>query len=361
MDKFLDMLKSEYAQLVQVVNANVKMKDKLRLMFKNKLFIGIFLAGILLFSVAFGLSGERNIDIVKSASLKIDSSVSVGNALDNYKYFSSTSWKEFEDEQRRIVVEFNGRIPLDTIISNISGGSDKNVVDKFLSRYPDFKSGATVRIQFLIDADRKNFKVGYSCVEVNGGKRCEGDYDNIKDLYANKFISCIQVFGSMMFNEVRSQVLEDERSASLKKFVEKNKKAFIGKYRGACDSTRYDLQLCEFEIVDITANDLKFNWHVKMSSPNENNSTVALGIPSKASPPVEYSVTRNSIPIVISGDVEKAMGKHVVVEGDFSVENSTKGTHIKIETNENSNPLISMHSFLSKIESCNPMRFEKYD
>jgi hypothetical protein len=298
---------------------------------------------------------------VKSGSLKIDSSVTVGNALDNYKYFSSTSWKEFEDSQKRIVVEFNGKIPLDTVINNIANGRDKEVENRFLLKYPEFKSGAIVRIQFLVDVDRKSFSVGYSCIEINGKQRCEGDFDNIKDIYVNKFVSCVKVFGSMMFNEVRTQVLEDERSASLKKFVEQNKKVFIGKYRGTCDSSRHDLQLCEFEIVDITANDLKFNWQVRISSPNENNSTVALGMPSKPSLPVEYKVTKNSIPIVLSGDVEKAEGKRVMVEGEFAVEGSTKGTSIEIEKKENNKPTILMRSFLSKIESFNPIRFEKCD
>ncbi len=362
MGKFLNMLKSEYAQLIQVVNGNMEMKDKLLLMLKNKLFVGaIVAAGIFLFLITPIFSGEKNIDIVKSGSLKIDSSVTVGNALDNYKYFSSTSWKEFEDSQKRMVVEFNGKIPLDTIIDNIANGRDKEVENRFLLKYPEFKSGAIVRIQFLIDASRKSFSVGYSCIEINGKQRCEGDLDNIKDIYVNKFVSCVKVFGSMMFNEVRNQVLEDERSASLKKFVEQNKKAFIGKYRGTCDSSRHDLQLCEFEIVDITANDLKFNWQVKISAPNENNSTVALGMPSKPSLPVEYKVTKNSIPIVMTSNVENTMGKRIVVEGNFTVEDSANITYVKIEKNENSNPSISMHSFLSKLEPCNPIQFEKYD
>lgn len=40
-------------------------------------------------------------DVVKSGTLQIDSSVTVGDALNGYQYFDDREWKSFEDSQKR--------------------------------------------------------------------------------------------------------------------------------------------------------------------------------------------------------------------------------------------------------------------
>ena len=42
----------------------------------------------------------------------IDDSITLGNAFDNYKFFKTTTWESFEDEQGRRVVEFVGEFDM---------------------------------------------------------------------------------------------------------------------------------------------------------------------------------------------------------------------------------------------------------
>lgn len=61
---------------------------------------------------------DSNIEIVKNGYLDFDKSITVGRALDNYKFFKSTNWDEFESEQGRDIVEFNGEIDLLKVAEN---------------------------------------------------------------------------------------------------------------------------------------------------------------------------------------------------------------------------------------------------
>jgi hypothetical protein len=56
-----------------------------------------------------GCDGFGNIGTVKSSILRdLDHSITIGDALDKYKYFTKTEWKEFKTDQGRKIVEFNG-------------------------------------------------------------------------------------------------------------------------------------------------------------------------------------------------------------------------------------------------------------
>ena len=355
MDKFMDMLKSEFAQLVQVVNANVKIKDKLLQLFKNKLFIMIFLVVVIpLFFIAVGSTGGHSIDIVKSGILRIDKSVTVGNAIDNYKYFSSTSWKEFEDDQKRNVVEFNGKIKTDAIVNSLSDDRAKKILDEIVARHPDFKNGALVRMQFLIDADSKSFKLGYSSVNFNGQKTCENKIDIIEDIYRNSMISCLRAFTSRLTDEVGEQVKKENQVAVLKQFIKSNKDEFIGKYRGTCHSEDYDLQACDLDVVDITENDLKINWDLKISI----NKKYPAGVGYK---PVDYSVDNKIVSIRIDrGDLEN-LNKAFEAKGTMTGTEADGITYITIKKAGSSKPTIEFVSSLTKNMSCNPINFQKVD
>ena len=50
------------------------------------------------------------IKIVKNGILKFDSSITIGDAFDNYKFFESVSWEHFTTEQGRNVVQCIGKI-----------------------------------------------------------------------------------------------------------------------------------------------------------------------------------------------------------------------------------------------------------
>ncbi len=355
MDKFLDMLKSEYAQLVKVVHANMKMKDKLMLMFKNKFIIGIFLVIMVpLFFIVVGSTGGHSIDIVKSGILKIDKSVTVGNAIDNYKYFSSASWKEFEDDQKRNVVEFNGKIKTDAIVNSLSDDRAKKILGEIVARHPNFNKGALVRMQFLIDADSKSFKLGYSSVNFNGQNTCENKIDIIEDIYRNSMISCLRASMSRLSDEVDEQVEKERQVDVLKQFIKNNKNSFIGKYHGTCHSEDYDLRECDLRIIDITENDLKINLNLKISI----NKKYPDGVGYK---PVDYSVSNKIVPIRIDRGSLENLSKTFEAKGTMTGTEADGITYITIKKAGNSNPTIEFVSSLTKNMSCNPINFQKYD
>ncbi|WP_423904059.1 hypothetical protein [Campylobacter showae] len=65
----------------------------------KKQIIGVLLAFIILNGCG------SNIDTVKKSTLKIDETITVGDAIDNYKMCSAVSWREFETDNGRQIVE----------------------------------------------------------------------------------------------------------------------------------------------------------------------------------------------------------------------------------------------------------------
>lgn len=247
MGKFLDMLKSEYAQLVQVVNANVKMKDKLLQLLQNKLLILICLVVVIpLYFIAVGSSGGHWIRIVKSGTLNIDGSTTVGNALDNYKYFRSTSWKEFEDPQRRRVVEFNGKIDSKSTIKQwLQSRYSEDVISKL--NYKDISSDIDVNLQFLVNTDNETFKLAYSEVVFNGKIIGRDAGHIIDDVYKNKLINDIGFGVGSIYSDEANKISGDIASKKLeeakKKYLIDNRSKFVGKYRDAASGEAGKCQL----------------------------------------------------------------------------------------------------------------------
>jgi hypothetical protein len=113
-----------------------------------------------------------NTEYVKNAILyDVDYSISIGDALDKYKYFTKTEWEEFTTANGREIVEFKGYY---------------------------FKNNVIVRIQFILNKDLQedsegiNFRVGYQCysyVTNNGEKREVKHSYLINNIYKNKEIS----------------------------------------------------------------------------------------------------------------------------------------------------------------------------
>ncbi len=65
----------------------------------KKQIIGVLLAIIILNGCG------SNIDTVKKSTLKIDETITVGDTIDNYKMCSAVSWREFETDNGRQIVE----------------------------------------------------------------------------------------------------------------------------------------------------------------------------------------------------------------------------------------------------------------
>ncbi len=54
------------------------------------------------------ISGCSDIGVVKDGTLNFDSSITVGQAFDNYQYFKETKWEELETANGRKIIEVNG-------------------------------------------------------------------------------------------------------------------------------------------------------------------------------------------------------------------------------------------------------------
>ena len=117
---------------------------------------------------------ENSIEVVKKAILKnLSYSISIGNALDKYKYFKKTKWREFTDENGKKIVEFRGYY---------------------------FNNDAVITIQFTLekvyqvenDEEEINVSVryqGYSFTSSNGDIQEIPNSGLIDFIYSNKEIS----------------------------------------------------------------------------------------------------------------------------------------------------------------------------
>ena len=70
------------------------------------------LISVLLVSAFLVGCGDSTISKVKNGTLSLDKSTTIGNAFDNYSFFTETSWKKFETKQKSTIVEFEGKLDL---------------------------------------------------------------------------------------------------------------------------------------------------------------------------------------------------------------------------------------------------------
>ena len=64
------------------------------------LFVGIFIAG------CGGEKYDKNVQLVRNGTLKMNPNVPIGKALD--QFFANGKWKSFTSTENKSVVEFNG-------------------------------------------------------------------------------------------------------------------------------------------------------------------------------------------------------------------------------------------------------------
>ncbi|SHN51982.1 hypothetical protein [Desulfovibrio litoralis] len=156
----------------------------------------------LLFIINLAGCSDSNIEVVKTGSMNFDTSTTVGNVLDNYPYFATTTWKSFEDAQKRQIVEFNGTLNhiemLQNFIKDLS--QDKNgetglalmlmgvpstqhLVKAMENPNNLLHSGKwTVMIQFTILPDNR-FNISYVGFEDADGQHEKSNIDLVKSIY----------------------------------------------------------------------------------------------------------------------------------------------------------------------------------
>jgi hypothetical protein len=137
------------------------------------------------------LSKNREIDLIKNGVLELDKTVTVGNALEGYKYFNKKEWKVVEDSQKRKSVEFYGTIDLPSVYEGI----EPKLKQDLLSTVND----SVYYVKFNISADNKSFSVagGGEKVSFKNGKKYEDDQDAqsllisgaLQNIFKNQMIS----------------------------------------------------------------------------------------------------------------------------------------------------------------------------
>ena len=97
----------------------------------------------------FFLTGcSNNVDSVKDSTLDFDKSITVGQAFDNYKYFSDTKWEEFKTNNGRQIVEFTGTFN-DKYLDYLN-----NQFKKAIKKHPEKAiNKAELVVQFIINKD----------------------------------------------------------------------------------------------------------------------------------------------------------------------------------------------------------------
>jgi len=130
----------------------------------------ILLIGILIVILGgvYWFATDDPIDFVKTGTLDLDDSVTVGDALDGYQYFGRTEWSYFETSQKRRIVEFKGYYDHDKFVgAEISGATITQEEIGNLKRHP-FGPRFAYTIQFSLSKDDESFEIQYSGLEISG-------------------------------------------------------------------------------------------------------------------------------------------------------------------------------------------------
>lgn len=102
--------------------------------------------------VAIGFASEfiitnslGNVNLVKNGTLAVDTSITVGNAFDNYKYFDKTKWTDLKTANGRKIVQFEGLFN-DELSKKIFGDNDEI-------------KNPTVVVQFKVNSNNDTFDI----------------------------------------------------------------------------------------------------------------------------------------------------------------------------------------------------------
>lgn len=103
----------------------------------------------------------RDLEFVKNGVLELDKSLTVGQAIDNYKYFKSTKWQALKTDNGRRVV---------SVAAVVDTAKHPN-----MNSIPNLKQ-MEMKFQFVINQD-STFKVGWCglAMEFNDGTKKEPD------------------------------------------------------------------------------------------------------------------------------------------------------------------------------------------
>ena len=180
--------------------------------------------------MAENFEDENNINIVKNSILKLDESITIGDALETYEYFSDVSWECFKTKQRRTVVEFKGRINLLKVMEYILNNT--NLYDRddgfnpngkiFWTRYKKRAEMCVENnncilnnfewymiIQFFINKNN-TLKLGYIGFIGDYGKN-SGNFNDIESIYKGNCLGNAIYIAGKVISENKDVISCDER------------------------------------------------------------------------------------------------------------------------------------------------------
>ncbi len=143
-------------------------------------------------------SKDPSVKAVKSGTLAIDKSVTVGDALDGYGYFANREWSMIKDSQNRKTVQFRGHLDYDKFVGAELEGMTltEDLVKKAKAIFSQGKVELTFIVQFAISTGGDTFEVKYSGIEVKGINKDTGVSETnaqpdensvmLQHVYANK-------------------------------------------------------------------------------------------------------------------------------------------------------------------------------
>lgn len=109
------------------------------------------------------------VNLVKNGVLELDRSVSVGDALNDYKFFKKTSWKSFVAEQNRRIVEFSAQFDFDKFAGTSIPEAKKSVLSPaMVSKSKQKLNGVEISyvVQFSIAKKDSSFDIAFSALEI---------------------------------------------------------------------------------------------------------------------------------------------------------------------------------------------------
>ena len=111
---------------------------------------------------------QQPVDIVQKSRLKIDPSLTIGEALTSYSYFGNTQWRSFKDDQGMDTVEFRGIIDYDRFVGSTYLGTQltPTMVEQGKKIIGDLVT--TYIAQFARTRQNNEFHLTYSALHIAG-------------------------------------------------------------------------------------------------------------------------------------------------------------------------------------------------
>ena len=196
-------------EAINAIKQNPRVEEGVKYVQKHKVKIAAGAVALLLLIILMKSCGGSVESKVRNGYLTIDESTSIGDALDNFSYFSQSGWTTFQDNQGREIVQFSGTYDFAAFRNYIEGteitDSDGSINQtaknnrEFDLRKLDYFEKYVKALNFLsqFTVSKKTGEVvllysGYSMAQIDKAGNITAEsgenhgYDGLSSLYANE-------------------------------------------------------------------------------------------------------------------------------------------------------------------------------